>query len=352
MRRSPWLAAAAALLAVVLLVPPASSDPEPTPLPGPTVSPEAPPRQAAHPCTIDGTNGNDVLTGTPGPDVICGHDGDDVLQGLDGDDVLEGGDGADTASFDLAPCCIRADLAVGVATGAGTDQLISIEHVVGSQGDDVLRGDEGANTLTGLGGTDLLYGGDGDDQVMGGDGDDYVAGEGGASTLDGGEGADVCPEGAGISCYPLTPADPNDTPGILDVRQVTATLGASPSVWRISTFGRTSKRRLWDEGYFVVSFDSKGDAGFDFHVLVKSTGRRIRALLLKDGVRRAVGRVGASRPGGRGVRVRVAPERLEIPPERAYYRWSVRTMLTARHCRPCLDIVPAEGEGAFPQPVV
>jgi hypothetical protein len=274
-----------------------------------------------------------------------------VLQGLDGDDVLDGGDGIDTASFDLSPCCIRADLAAGTATGAGTDQLVGIENLTGSQGDDVLRGDGGPNVLSGLGGTDLLYGGDGDDQVLGGDGDDYLVGEGGTNTVDGGEGADVCPEGTGVSCYVLPVTDPDDTRGVLDVRQVTATLGVSPSAWRIGTFGRASKRRLWDEGYFVVSFDTGGDASFDLHVLVKSSGRRMRALLLKEGARHPAGRARASRPGGRAVVVRIAPERLGVPPERAYFRWSVRTILTARRCRPCVDVVPAAGEGAFPQPI-
>ena len=347
MRGTP-VPAATALLAVALLAPPAASDP--TPVPGPTASPGPPARLVAAPCTIEGTDGDDVLIGTPGPDVLCGHGGDDMLQGLEGDDVLDGGDGLDTAVFDLAPCCIRADLAAGIATGAGTDQLLSVEHLTGSPGDDVLRGDGGPNLLSGLSGTDLLYGGEGDDSLLGGDGDDYLLGEGGTNAIDGGNGADVCPEGTGLSCVPTSMGDPNDTRGILDVRHVTATLGVSPSTWRIGTFGRASKRRLWDEGYFVVSFDSRGDPGFDFHVLVKSSGRRMRALILREGGRQAIGRAGAGRPGGRAVRVRVAPERLEIPPERAYFRWSVRSILTGRRCRPCVDVVPAAGEGAFPQP--
>jgi hypothetical protein len=338
--------AAAALLAVALLAPPAASDP--TPVPGPTTSPD--PARLAAQCTIEGTEEDDILVGTPGPDVICGLGGDDVLIGLDGDDILEGGEGVDTVSFEASPCCIRADLAAGIATGAGNDQLVSIENLIGSQGDDVLRGDGGPNFLSGLGGTDLLYGGEGDDTLLGGDGDDYLLGEGGVNSIDGGNGADVCPEGTGLSCVSTSIGDPNDSRGILDIRQVTATLGASPSTWRIGTFGRASKRRLWDEGYFVVSFDSQGDPGFDLHVLLKSTGRRMRALILREGGRQAIGRAGAGRPGGRAVIVRVAPERLEIPPERAYFRWSVRSILTAQRCRPCVDVVPAAGEGAFPQP--
>ena len=60
-----------------------------------TIALSALPAGAAPPCTIRGTQGNDVLTGGPGPDVICGRAGDDVLRGLGGDDVLLGGDGAD-----------------------------------------------------------------------------------------------------------------------------------------------------------------------------------------------------------------------------------------------------------------
>jgi Ca2+-binding RTX toxin-like protein len=160
-RRSPLLAAAA-LLATAWPAQLAASDP--TPVPGPTASPR--PADRLQPCTIEGTEGNDVLTGTPGPDVVCGHGGDDVLQGLEGDDELDGGDGLDTASYATSACCIRADLAAGTATGAGTDQLIGIEALTGSPGDDVLRGDGGPNVLSGLGGTDLMYGGDGDDAVV------------------------------------------------------------------------------------------------------------------------------------------------------------------------------------------
>ena len=291
-----------------------------------------------------------MLTGTPGPDVLCGQGGDDVLQGLDGDDELDGGEGVDTASFDLAPCCVRADLAAGTATGAGTDLLVGIERLTGSPGDDVLRGDGGPNLLSGLAGTDLLYGGEGDDALAGDDGDDYLLGEGGVNAIDGGAGADVCPEGTGLSCVSASVADPNDTRGIIDIRQVTASLSQSPATWRIGTFGRSSKRRLWDEGYLVVSLDSRGDAGFDFHLIVKSTGRRIQALLLPEGARNPVGRARAGRPGGRTIIAGVAPERLGIPPERAYYRWSVLSIFTGPRCRPCVDVVPPSAEGAFPQP--
>jgi Tol biopolymer transport system component len=48
------------------------------------------------PCTIRGTDGDDVLVGTQRPDVICGLGGNDLLKGLLGSDRLFGGDGDDT----------------------------------------------------------------------------------------------------------------------------------------------------------------------------------------------------------------------------------------------------------------
>jgi hemolysin type calcium-binding protein len=342
------VAVAASFVLVVSAVP-AASGLSPTPIPGPTATPDGPASLAAQPCTIEGTESSDTLVGTPGPDVICGHGGDDVLQGLDGDDVLDGGDGADTASFDLSACCIRGDLAAGTATGAGTDQLVAIESLTGSAGDDVLRGEAGPNALSGLGGVDLLYGGEGDDVLIGGDDEDWLAGEGGTNAMDGGPGADICAEGGGTSCSPPSPPDGNDTHGIMDVRLVDT--GGGTAVWRVGTFSRSSKKQLWDAGYVVVSLDTKEGPGVDFELVGRSTGRRMLGLLLRPDQRRPVGRVEARRPGGRSLRLAVALDRLEVPPERAYIRWSVRTLLTGDRCRPCIDVIPAEGEGAFPQPV-
>jgi hypothetical protein len=308
------------------------------------------PRAAVQqPCTIQGDDGPNTLTGTHGNDVICGFGGDDVLQGLEGDDILDGGDGTDLVTYESWPCCVRADLATGVATGVGTDQLVNVENLAGTASDDVLRGNAGPNWIAGLGGTDLLYGGDGDDQLLGGNEDDFLAGEAGINALDGGPGADVCAEGAGTSCAPPSPLDGNDTPGAVDVRMVDT--GGGPGTWRVGWFGRASKRQLWDVGYVVVSIDTREGPGFDFHIVVRSTGRRMVGLLLRDGVRQPVGKVGARRPGGRGVWIAVGLDRLAPAPERAYYRWAVATMWGEGRCRPCFDPVPNES-GAYPRPLI
>jgi RTX calcium-binding nonapeptide repeat (4 copies) len=344
------------ILAVLILAQPAVSQTEPpTPVPGPTTLPTPPAGGSREEpaCTVTGSPGDDVLVGGPGPDVLCGLEGNDVLDGREADDVLDGGEGIDTATYGSAPCCIRADLAAGLAAGNGNDQLVALEALIGSNGDDVLRGSTGSDSLSGLGGTDLLYGVDGDDTVLGGDQDDYLEGGLGTNTLDGGGGADVCREAVGLSCYPQSPPDGDDTPGILDVAEVQVTLGVNPSFWRIVVRGRPSMRRIWDDGFVLVSFDTRDDPRVDLHALIRSTGKRPLGLLFQEGRRGAIGRLQAKRPSGNSLAVRVPLERLDIPAERAYYRWAVRTISTGRRChRVCFDPVPPEGEGALPQPVI
>ena len=336
-----------AVSTVAAVLSPATAGPG-FPVPGPTVTPL--PRGGVAPCTVMGTSGDDRLTGTPLPDVICGGEGNDVLEGLEGDDVLDGGEGADTATWESSPCCVSGDLAAGRATGElGTDQLVAIERLTGSQGADVLRGDDLANVVTGLASTDLLYGGEGDDTLLGGEGDDYLAGEGGANALDGGDGTDLCADATGTSCDPPNPPDAKDTRGLLDVARVDAALSADPRVWRVSLRRRTSSYRLWDEGYVVVSFDTEGGDGFELHAVVRWTRSRVGGLLIPEGQRRATGKLRARRAGRRGVVVRVPLSRLALHPERPYYRWSVRTIFTGAGCRPCFDAVP--DAGGYPQPV-
>lgn len=325
--------------------------PGPTsPLPGPTLS--AAPKVAPSPsCTIEGDGGADRLTGTPGPDVICGHGGNDVLEGLEGDDVLDGGAGVDVATWESSACCVNADLGSGSAAGAlGSDQLIGIENLAGSQGTDVLRGSAAANTIAGNGATDLLYGGDGDDWLVGGDGDDWLAGEGGTNILDGGFGSNVCADGGGTFCESPDPGDPADTRGILDVVLVDGSLGEEPVSWRLSIRGRLKASRLWDEGYAVISLDTRGGEELDLHALIGWNKRRPFGLLIGEGRRGTSGKLRARRAGARGVIVEVPAGRLGLDPLRLYYRWAARTIYTGRGCKPCFDGVP--DVRAYPQPLL
>ncbi len=258
--------------------------------------------------TIVGTRGNDFLTGTEDADVIVGLGGNDTIRGLFGDDRICGGSGNDKLSagwgfsqidggigddrllirggyadlwggagndtlkvvefgtgwawYANAPNGVNVNLTTGLATGEGTDRLIGIYGLVGSNYDDTLVGSpydnefmglegndrieggggdfdaalffyahgpvtinltahtatgEGTDTLIGIehvhGGpfddvitgdlnSNLLHGGEGDDTISGLDANDYLFGEEGDDTLDGGNGpADTVNGGLGTdSC--------------------------------------------------------------------------------------------------------------------------------------------------------
>ena len=118
--------------------------------------------------TLDGLGGNDF---------IFGLGGNDTLTGGPGDDFIDGGDGAlDTVDYSSSTSGVTVDLAAGTASDGfgGTDTLVGIEAVVGSDFDDTLTGDAGNNVLDGGDGNDTIDGGAGDDTLDGGDGNDIA----------------------------------------------------------------------------------------------------------------------------------------------------------------------------------
>ena len=173
---------------------------------------------------IDGTAGADKLEGAGGEDTIKGGAGDDFLSGGGendelfgeaGDDTLEGGPGADTlnggasapsnpkgdtVTYANSAEAVRVNLGKATASGgdAEGDEIQMIENIIGSAGNDWLRGDSNDNRLTGLAGDDtLIGGGGGNDRLDGGAGDDELAGGEGDDTLIGGAGADMITGGEG-----------------------------------------------------------------------------------------------------------------------------------------------------------
>ena len=161
--------------------------------------------------TITGTADDDVLTGTPGNDVIDGLGGNDTIRGLGGNDVICGGAGADTASFSGSTALVVADLALGTASGQGSDTLIGIENLEGSAYADKLKGDAGDNRFTGLGGADAISGFGGADWMDGGAANDKLYGYAGRDTLIGGLGNDLLSGGADVDS--LDGGDGTDTCG-------------------------------------------------------------------------------------------------------------------------------------------
>ncbi len=156
---------------------------------------------------IVGLGGNDRIVAGSGNDTICGNWGDDTLVGGPGSDLILGGNGSDTVGYSNAVARVRVDLAAGTASGGdGIDELRSIENVVGSRFDDVLRGTkapneirggDGADLIKGRAGADRLIGAQGADELFGAAGGDVLRGSGGNDVIHGGGGDDVVRGGTG-----------------------------------------------------------------------------------------------------------------------------------------------------------
>src|SRR4029450_4598549 len=96
---------------------------------------------------------------------LFGGADDDNLRGDAGDDTLDGSAGVDRARYDNAAGGVIVDLVAGTAVQAdiggnsGSDTLIDIERVRGSNFADTITGNDADNRLEGRGGDDLLVGG-------------------------------------------------------------------------------------------------------------------------------------------------------------------------------------------------
>jgi Ca2+-binding RTX toxin-like protein len=75
--------------------------------------------------------------------------------------------------------------------GGGTDTLVNVQNVTGSDLNDSLVGSAGDNVLIGGAGEDGFRGNAGDDTIIGGLGNDTINGGRGADSLVGGEGSDL-----------------------------------------------------------------------------------------------------------------------------------------------------------------
>jgi Ca2+-binding RTX toxin-like protein len=119
--------------------------------------------------TLNGSNFDDTLNGLAGNDVLHGLAGNDFLTGGAGNDLIDGGAGVDTASYADATSGVKVSLAVTGAQstgGSGSDTLVGIENLLGSNYADTLTGDAGANRLNGGAGGDTLTGGAGADTFV------------------------------------------------------------------------------------------------------------------------------------------------------------------------------------------
>lgn len=143
-------------------------------------------------CSVEGTDGDDVLQGTADTDLVCGKGGDDVITQVgDGDKVMagvgndtvkpilgwgifDGGAGEDTIDYSDASEPVTVSLDDRAAVGPGRHMLNAFEVVVGTEFGDYMEGDRKDNLLLGGEGQDLLMGRGGRDELRAGDGDDEM----------------------------------------------------------------------------------------------------------------------------------------------------------------------------------
>ena len=188
--------------------------------------------------TLSGGDGNDVIDGGSGIDYLYGENGDDSLTGGEGRDYLYGrqgndtyyftasstqvtdllyespNQGNDTLNFSSLPSSTPVTVDISntgifasyVNQAVFSNQTVSLENIIGSNGNDQITGNSSDNQLSGLGGNDSLTGGDGNDIIDGGPGIDYLYGDNGDDSLTGGEGRDYLYGRQGDDSYYFTPS--------------------------------------------------------------------------------------------------------------------------------------------------
>jgi Ca2+-binding RTX toxin-like protein len=230
--------------------------------------------------SLFGEGGNDILLAGSGNDTLAGGDGDDVIFGGAGSDSIVGGAGSDTAQYQDALAGVTVSLRISGfqdTGGGGSDKLIQMENVIGSNFADVLTGNGVANILTGAGGVDVLIGGAGNDSLSGGadndtltgeDGIDKLHGGSGDDTLEGGLGRDILTGAAGADTFIFSRVIGADTLtdfGTDDLLAMRATsFGLTPGVFSASLlqFGSAATGSeavfLYDEARRTLFFDADG----------------------------------------------------------------------------------------------
>ena len=164
--------------------------------------------------SISGLDGNDILKldlslGSAVLGSLLGGNGNDVLISGVGNDLLDGGTGDDEASFIQAASGVNVYLATTNpqnTSGTGTDRLVQVENVTGSNFNDTLVGNAGSNRLFGGSGNDTLDGLGGADSLAGGIGNDTLTFDSLDTSVIGGADSDraFVASGSGAVSYILT----------------------------------------------------------------------------------------------------------------------------------------------------
>ncbi len=158
---------------------------------------------------------DDIIEGGIGADRVFGGNGHDRFMATigDGNDRYNGGAGIDTYDLSQTNANSTVNLERGRSSSSetGSDILLSIENVVGSQGNNRIVGNGAANVLDGMAGNDTLSGGGGIDTLFGGAGIDTLGGGAGNDILIGGAGNDAMNGNAGNDTFVFADGFGNDT---------------------------------------------------------------------------------------------------------------------------------------------
>ena len=132
---------------------------------------------------IQGSSFADTFGSQAGAATFFGNDGNDLLLARLGAERFEGGAGSDAASYVNSAAAVTVDLTAGTGSGgsAAGDSYSGVETLIGSSGNDILRGAGLAGTpdlIVGGSGADLLRFSQGRDSLVGGSGLDTVSYDG------------------------------------------------------------------------------------------------------------------------------------------------------------------------------
>ena len=132
---------------------------------------------------------------------IVGSPGNDRIKGTKGRDVIVARGGKDRIFGKLSKDIICGGPGNDVIFGGLNKDTIygggGNDYLVGGEGKDRIFGGRGADTLLGDSGGDKLHGGPGPDRVLGGIQDDFLWGDGGNDVIVGGHGVDKMRGGGG-----------------------------------------------------------------------------------------------------------------------------------------------------------
>jgi hypothetical protein len=155
------------------------------------------------------------------------------------------------------------------------------------------------------------------------------------------------------AAHHVTVSDPNDARGRFDIKTARV-LEGSPRRAKTTMYKRWTAKRVWDRGYVLVYLDTLADERFDYHVLIRSTGREMKAKLYRDRKDKndyVVTWVDAWKPDKRSVSVKLPLRKTKWGKSRTFYRWSVVSIMSGPRCkRVCFDRAPATKAVEEPRP--